>query len=200
MGADFSGTPRTDPSGSAVWEWPLARRSINYRWDSDGVHTSYVQLVGNEFSWLMALVAPLAALALLLQRRRPPAPPPQSPQSPQPAISRGASVRHALMLMILAEYVAFMAMNALLGQYRVLYLYHYFIGLVLAFTLLPLIYREVSERWSGLKSWQTPVLAAFTVLQLGSFVFYSPLSSHQPLTHAQCERRNVVQHVVDCRP
>jgi dolichyl-phosphate-mannose--protein O-mannosyl transferase len=104
------------------------------------------------------------------------------------------------MLMILAEYVAFMAMNALLGQYRVLYLYHYFIGLVLAFTLLPLIYREVSERWSGLKSWQTPVLAAFTVLQLGSFVFYSPLSSHQPLTHAQCERRNVVQHVVDCRP
>lgn len=104
------------------------------------------------------------------------------------------------MVMVLAEYIAFMAMNALLGRYRVLYLYHYFIGLVLAFMLLPLIYREVTERWAGLKSRQFTLLAIFTVLQLGSFVFYSPLSSHQPLTHAQCERRNVIQHVVDCRP
>jgi hypothetical protein len=38
-----------------------------------------------------------------------------------------------------------------------------------------------------------------TALLLVSFVFYSPLNFHRPLTYQQCERRNSFQHVVDCR-
>jgi hypothetical protein len=38
-----------------------------------------------------------------------------------------------------------------------------------------------------------------TALLLVSFVFYSPLNFHRPLTHLECERRNTFQHVVDCR-
>ena len=41
--------------------------------------------------------------------------------------------------------------------------------------------------------------AVITVLLLVSFAFYSPLSFHRPLTHAECEWRNAVQHIVDCR-
>jgi hypothetical protein len=35
---------------------------------------------------------------------------------------------------------------------------------------------------------------------LVSFVFYAPLNYHRPLTHAQCDLRNLFQHVIDCRP
>jgi hypothetical protein len=45
-----------------------------------------------------------------------------------------------------------------------------------------------------------PLLAGATVLLLASFLFYAPLTFHRPLTHAQCERRNLFQQVVECRP
>jgi hypothetical protein len=50
-----------------------------------------------------------------------------------------------------------------------------------------------------LQAWQEAQLAVVTVLLLISFAFYSPLSFYRPMTHAQCERRNVVQRIVDCR-
>ena len=86
-----------------------------------------------------------------------------------------------------------------LGTMRVVYLYHYFLALVLAFCLVPLVLAEVADRWPVLRTRQESQLAVITVLLLVSFAFYSPLSFHRPLTHAQCEWRNVVQHVVDCR-
>jgi dolichyl-phosphate-mannose--protein O-mannosyl transferase len=143
-------------------------------------------LVGNPVSWILALAAPFAALALLiLQWRRPGEP--------------ADRVRRSLLAMLLIEYIAFMALHWFLGTYRVMYLYHYFIGLLLAFTLLPLVFREALHRWPAVCKWQTPALGGLTALLLVSFVFYSPLNFHRPLTHQQCERRNSFQHVVDCR-
>jgi dolichyl-phosphate-mannose--protein O-mannosyl transferase len=89
--------------------------------------------------------------------------------------------------------------HAYLGTMRVMYLYHYFLALVLAFCVLPLVLAEASERWRALRAWQESGPAVITVLLLVSFAFYSPLSFHRPLTHAQCEWRNAVQHIVDCR-
>jgi dolichyl-phosphate-mannose--protein O-mannosyl transferase len=186
MAADFEGTPRSDANASSPLQWPLERGTINYRWDSDGTRTAYVQLVGNRVSWILALVAPFAALALLiLQWRRPGEP--------------ADRVRRSLLVMLLIEYAAFMALHCFLGIYRVMYLYHYFIGLLLAFTLLPLVFREAAHRWPAVQKWQTPALAGLTALLLVSFAFYSPLNFHRPLTYQQCERRNSFQHVVDCR-
>jgi dolichyl-phosphate-mannose--protein O-mannosyl transferase len=190
MAADFEGTPRTDANASSPLQWPLERRTINYRWDSDGKRTAYVQLVGNPVSWTLALIAPFAALALLITRRRRPGEP--------AGRARPADVRRALLGMLLIEYLAFMVLHWYLGTHRVMYLYHYFIGLLLAFTLLPLLYQEALERWPAVQKWQTPVLGGLTALVLVSFAFYSPLNFHRPLTHAQCERRNSFQHVVDC--
>jgi dolichyl-phosphate-mannose--protein O-mannosyl transferase len=191
MTADFEGIPRSDANASSPLQWPLERGTINYRWDSDGTHTAYVQLVGNRVSWSLALVAPFAALTLLILHWR-------FPSEPADRVSP-AGVRRQLLGMLLLEYIAFMALHWYLGTYRVMYLYHYFIGLLLAFTLLPLVFREALDRWPAAQKWQTPALAGLTALLLVSFVFYSPLTFHRPLTHEQCERRNSFQHVVDCK-
>jgi dolichyl-phosphate-mannose--protein O-mannosyl transferase len=187
MTADFEGIARSDANASNPLQWPLEHGTINYRWDSDGTRTAYVQLVGNRVSWVLALAAPFAALTLLvLQWRRPSEP--------------ADRVRRPLLGMLLIEYIAFMALHWYLGTYRVMYLYHYFIGLLLAFTLLPLVFREALDRWPATRKWQTPALAGLTALLLVSFVFYSPLNFHRPLTYLECERRNTFEHVVDCRP
>jgi hypothetical protein len=44
------------------------------------------------------------------------------------------------------------------------------------------------------------VLTTATALSLTSFFFYAPLTFHRPLTHAPCERCNLLQHIVDCMP
>lgn len=186
MLSDLQGLPKSDRNGSQAMEWPLDRRPINYRWDTDGVHTAYTQLVGNLSAWVIADIALVAALGMLMLQWRRPLP------SSNPE-------RRALMIMLLLQYLVFMAAHAYLGTMRVMYLYHYFLALILAFFLVPLVLAEVGERWHATRAWQERVLAAVTVLLLINFAFYSPLSFHRPLTHAQCEWRNVVQHVVDCR-
>jgi dolichyl-phosphate-mannose--protein O-mannosyl transferase len=187
IAADFTGMTRTDPNASSALQWPLNRRTINYRWDTRGAVTRYVQLSGNLFGWLLALTAPVAALGLMvLQKLRP-----SVPTDPQ---------RRTLMSMLLFQYLAFMAVHAWLGTQRVMYVYHYFIGLLLAFCLVPLVWREAADRWPPLRARIRPLLAGATVLLLATFLFYAPLTFHRPLTHAQCERRNILQHVVECRP
>ena len=186
MLADLKSVPRNDQNGSRPMEWPLHIRTINYRWDSDGVHTEYVQLVGNLCGWLMGGIALVAAVGLLILRWWRPCP------SSDPE-------RRALMVMLLLQYLVFMTVHAYLGTMRVMYLYHYFLALVLTFCLVPLVLAEAAERWRALRAWQESQLAVITVLLLVSFAFYSPLSFHRPLTRAQCEWRNVVQHIVDCR-
>ncbi len=186
MAADFSGTPRVDKNASNPLAWPLEHGTINYRWDSDGVHTAYVQLVGNRVSWFLASAAPFAVLGfLMLQWRKP--------------TETSDPVRLALLAMLLMEYLTFMVVHWYLGTQRVMYLYHYFIGLLLTFTMLPLLLQEAMDRWPGLRDWETQSLGALTGLLLISFVFYAPLSFHRPLTRSQCELRNALQHVVDCR-
>ena len=186
MLADLKGLPTSDPNGSRPLQWPLHLRAINYRWDSDGEHTAYVQLAGNLWGWVVADIALVAAAGLLtLQWLRP------CPSSD--------SARRALMVMLLLQYLVFMAVHAYLGTMRVMYLYHYFLALILAFCLVPLVLAEAADRWRVPRAWQESTLAVITTLLLFSFAFYAPLSLHRPLTHAQCEWRNVVQHIVDCR-
>lgn len=186
MLADLKGIPKTDPNGSRPIEWPLHMNTINYRWDSDGVRTSYVQLAGNLCGWLVGGVALIAAFAMLMVQR----------WRPSPASDPD---RRALLTIFLLQYLVFMTVHALLGTMRVMYLYHYFLALVLTFCLIPLVVAEAAARWPAVRAWQERGLAIVAALLLVSFVFYAPLTFHRPLTHAQCEWRNVLQHVVDCR-
>ena len=186
MLSDLNGVPKNDQNGSLPAQWPLNIRPINYRWDSDGVYTAYVQLTGNIWGWLIAGIALVGTVGLLILQWWRPCP------SSDPE-------RRALMVMLLLQYLAFMTVHAYLGMMRVMYLYHYFLALVLAFCLVPLVLAEVAERWRAPRAWQESGLAVSTLLLLVSFAFYAPLTFYRPLTHAQCEWRNAVQHIVDCR-
>jgi dolichyl-phosphate-mannose-protein mannosyltransferase len=185
MADDFEGIARSDPNGSLPIEWPLHRGTINYRWDSTGDVTAYVQLTGNIFGWMLALAALIgSAVWLMVARvRRWPAADPE---------------RRALMGMLLLQYAAFMAVHIYLGEQRVMYLYHYFIALLLTFCLVPLLAAEVAEHWPQLKARRAQILGAMVVLLWSCFIFYSPLTFHRYLTHRQCEWRNVIEHVVKC--
>ncbi len=185
MSADFAGMTRVDSNASGALQWPLHRKTINYRWDFRGGVTRYVQLTGNLFDWMLALVAPIAATGLLILRKL------------RPCAATDPD-RRALMTMLLLEYAVFMAAHVWLGTQRVTYFYHYFIGLLLAFCLVPLVWMEAADRWQRLRTRLEPVMAGATALLLASFIFYAPLTFHRPLSHAECERRNLFQHVVDC--
>ncbi len=186
MADDYEGVPRTDPNGSRPIEWPLHRGTINYRWDSEGDRTAYVQLTGNLFGWMLALAALIGSAVWLsaARLRRWPSAHPE---------------RRVLMGMLLLQYIAFMAVHMYIGQQRVMYLYHYFIGLVVTFCLVPLLASEVAERWPAVKARQGQLLGAMVVVLWACFIFYSPLTFHRYLTHGQCEWRNVLEHVVNCQ-
>lgn len=186
MAADFKGVPRSDPNGSAPLEWPLGRGGINYRWDSTGRETAYVQLVVNPVGWLLGLAALIAALAFLALPR----PNRQPPAHPEP---------RALTIMLLLQYLVLMAVHVYLGTDRVMYLYHYFIGLLLTLCLVPLAAAEAAERWPALRARRTVLLGAMCVLLWAGFLFYAPLTFHWYLTHGQCEWRNIPLHVVSCQ-
>ncbi|HEX7759158.1 MAG TPA: phospholipid carrier-dependent glycosyltransferase [Caulobacteraceae bacterium] len=186
MAADLKATPRADPNGSSPWLWPLGRGAITYRWESNGARTAYLQLAGNPVGWFAGLAALAGSVGLSVLApagRRPPRDP----------------VRRDLMIMILLVYAALMGVHIWLASARVMYLYHYFIGLVLSWALAPLAFDEACARWRGLAALRSPALAGLTALLLASFLFYAPLTFQRPLTARQCALRNIGQSVVACR-
>jgi dolichyl-phosphate-mannose--protein O-mannosyl transferase len=184
MAADFEGVARTDANGSEVLAWPLGGSTINYRWDAATDRISYVQLVPNRVGWGIGLGA-LCGAALLVCARAP--------------RQRDGHERMVLIAALLAVYAGFMAMNLWLSAARVLYVYHYFIGLILSLALAPLVFQEACARWPRLGARRGWILTVGTALLLAAFVFYAPLTFHRPLTHAACEIRNWPAKVVTCR-
>ncbi len=196
---DLRGVPRTDPNGSKPLTWPLHQGTINYRWDSTGERTAYVQLTGNPAGWLLGLVALVASVGLVLtwawQRMRHLG---AARRQGEPAAPPGDPARRAIIVMLLVQYVVYMAVHAYIGMERVMYLYHYFTALLISYSLVPLVLAEAADRWPALRARQVPILAGMVVLLWAGFIFYAPLTFHWYLTVQQCEWRNVLQHVVAC--
>ena len=222
--ADLAGVPRTDPNGSKPYDWPLMRGTPNYRWDSTGDRTAYVQLVGNPVSWFLGLTALVASFGLILfwawqalgsraeaPRLKPvpsaarrtrhargrPAPIPESIVGAVPGAPSDPA-RRALIVMLLAQWVVYMAVHAYIGMERVMYLYHYFIALMMAYCLVPLVFAEAAERWAVVRERQVPILAGMAALLWLGFIFYAPLTFHWYLSVNECEWRNVLMHIVTC--
>jgi dolichyl-phosphate-mannose-protein mannosyltransferase len=238
MFEDLKGVPRTDPNGSKPFMWPLGRGTINYRWDSTGERTAYVQLADNPVGWYLGLVALIASAWLVLdwswqtlrrtgrmQQAVPPAR--RTRHSAAHSAARAAGrltgraaahsaapsgrrtdgpisgspsdpARRALIVMLLAQWLLYMAVHAYIGIERVMYLYHYFIALMMAYCLVPLVFAEAAERWPALRERQAPVLAGMAALLWAAFIFYAPLTFHWYLTFGQCQWRDVLQHVIAC--
>ena len=192
MRDDHRASPKLDPNnpqeaGSYPLLWPLHYKTINYRWDSADGRTSYVQLVGNQTSWYLALVAVVLSLLLIANHRVFGMP------------LRGSQEIYRLIEVFAALYIAFMLLNLWFITQRVMYLYHYFLGLILSFVLLVLMFRYFCDvnQWSLRR--RTWTLASGAAVVFLSFLFFLPLTNHWPLTKEQCERRNVFSTIVDCR-
>jgi hypothetical protein len=176
MTADMAGIPQEDANGSSPIFWPLMRRPILYRWDKTGDETRYVALVGNPVGWALGVCGLIAGLWTAL-----------GSASPQQRITASA---------LLALWSAVMLCHICLGYTRVMYLYHYFPGLILTWSLLAVGVADGIERRA-----MTPALRllpqAICIAHLAVFVLVAPFSFHTPLTHWQCEAR--VLGAIMCR-
>lgn len=191
MNHDHKGVPKLDvckpgENGSAPLSWPLHHKTINYRWDSNNGFTRYVQLAGNQVSWYLGLAAILLSFLTIANRRL-------------FGVEAGNGRTYALIEVFTALYVIFMLLHLYLGAQRVMYLYHYFMGLLVSYLLIVLNWQNMSELHgfsTGVKRLSAALLAAAII---ASGMFFLPLSNHWPLSKQQCELRNIFSNVVSCQ-
>lgn len=175
-------------TGSPIWMWPFEQRNINYRWDSANGYTRYVQLAGNHLSWTLGLLALGSALYIIVYQRF----------SGLKLTARGKNIYQLLEVFIFA-YVAFMFLHWWLSEQRVMYLYHYFIGLLLSYIVLVLVFllcTEISQRFAR-QSFKVVMLLAVGVV--GCFYYVAPLTYSLPLNNVECERKNIIHQTVQCQ-
>ena len=130
MHHDFTGEIKDEPNGQKVLTWPWLTKVISYRWDSDGKKTAYSLFVGNQVVWRLALGGLILGVGLMIWRR-----------VKKPAWLTGADhdQRFETMEILMAMYGLFMAVHWVLGTQRVMYIYHYFIGLILSFMITAMV-------------------------------------------------------------
>ncbi len=193
MYKDHEGVPKLNPNnpgenGSYPWHWPFHDRNINYRWDSADGKTAYVQLVGNQLAWYCGTASVILALILVINYRI------------FAVLPRGSMRTYSMIEAFTLLYVAFMALNLWMISQRVLYLYHYFMGLAISYALLTLMWKYLCEIHPRFNKHRLKILATTVSLFALSYWFFLPLTNHYPMTKQQCERRNVwISHIVDCQ-
>ncbi|MDB5889021.1 MAG: hypothetical protein JWM03_1893 [Rhodocyclales bacterium] len=191
MDKDHLGVPKLDvckpgENGSHPLHWLVMDKTINYRWDSADNKTSYVQLVGNEFSWFLGLGALILSIALIINHR--------AFRNPI-----GNRQTYHLIEVFTGLYATFMVLHLYFGTQRVMYLYHYFLGLLITYVLIVLQWQYLTDLHALKARTRLWIAGGITLAVCLSFAFFAPLSNHSPLTHDQCEARNIFTHIVDCQ-
>ena len=187
MKHDFVYEVKAEKNGSQPIEWPFMSKAINYRWDYDGKRTAYVQIVGNPVNWGLGILGIVGAAVLILRRRS------------WKDTDLDAKDMDRLEILF-AMYMLFWCLHIWLGTQRVMYIYHYFIGLALSFLLVPLVFKIVARRWPMVAKHRFSILCGVSLAIAGAFLFYSPLTYHYYLTRQECEARNVPFTLVICQP
>ena len=187
MKHDFDFEIKAEKNGSQPIEWPLMSKPISYRWDFDGKKTAYTQMVGNPVNWGLSIVGLIGAVVLILRRRS----------------WKDTDLDHRDMgrlEVMFAMYMIFWWVHIYLGTQRVMYIYHYFIGLALSYMIVALVFRIVSRRYALVARHRFSILCAISLMIAGGFLFYSPLSYHYYLSREECELRNVPFTALICQP
>lgn len=193
MDKDHKGVPKLNPNkpgenGSHPLHWPFHDRNISYRWDSNDGKTSYVELVGNQLSWYLGTTCVLISSVMIFRRRLLHAP------------LFGNRATYHLIEIFTGLYALFMLMNLWLIAQRVMYLYHYLMGLIISYVLVALTWQYACEANATLARHRYKIMSGAVAAIFVSFMFFLPLNNHSPLTKTQCERRNIwISHIVDCR-
>jgi dolichyl-phosphate-mannose--protein O-mannosyl transferase len=165
---------------------------INYRWDFNGRKTAYVQMVGNPVNWGLGVVGILAAAVLILRRR--------ALRHPKTEDAGTEDADMDLLEVLFAMFILFWGLHIYLGSQRVMYIYHYFIGLGLSYFLVALAFKVVSQRVAFVAKHRFSILCATSIAIAGSFLFYSPLTYHYFLSRKECQMRNWPVTLVICQP
>ncbi|WP_345530765.1 phospholipid carrier-dependent glycosyltransferase [Viridibacterium curvum] len=191
MDKDHLGVPKLDvckpgENGSHPSNWLWHHKTINYRWDSADGFTRYVQLAGNQFSWFLGLAAVIYSLMLIMNHRLN-----KLPVSDQKT--------YTYIELFTGLYGVFMLLHLYLGTQRVMYLYHYFIGLLITYILVVLCWQYLCNLHKATARIRVGSAIVLALCIIGTNQFFLPLTNHQPLTKSQCERRNIFSHIVDCQ-
>ncbi len=187
MKHDFVYEIKTEANGSQPILWPFMAKAINYRWDHNGQKTAYVQMVGNPVNWGLGIIGIVSAAVLILRRRT-------------QKRSEGEDKDLDLLEVLFAMYMIFWWVHIWLGTQRVMYIYHYFIGLALSFLLVPLVFKILAGRVAFIARHRFAILCSISVAIAASYLFYSPLTYHYFLSRDECEMRNVPVTLVLCQP
>ncbi|MGC3982274.1 MAG: hypothetical protein QM808_13555 [Steroidobacteraceae bacterium] len=145
-----------------------------------------MQLTGNQVSWCLGLLAVLLSFQLISSHRI----------FGQPI--QGSPRTYHLIEVFTGLYVVFMLLHLWIITQRVMYLYHYFLGLVISYVLVALMWQYLCEIRPVLARNRGRILGTAAAAIFLSFWFFLPLTNHWPLTHDQCERRNVFERIVEC--
>jgi dolichyl-phosphate-mannose--protein O-mannosyl transferase len=181
-----SAVPKAGPKDSKPWLWPLHHRPQNYRWDSNGVTTRYVQLVGNLVNWSIGLVALVISLGLVVGQRV------------RTAKGALAGPPDRTLELLVVTYLAYMAAHLWIGTQRVMYLHHYLLPLLLTYAMAGRLWVAWTSRPSASARKQNLGLLGIVIASVAACLFYYPLTRHLPLTVQECDMRNGLFHVVDC--
>lgn len=176
---------KTEENGSHPMHWPMMDKTINYRWDTANGKTGYIQLAGNPVSWGLGLCAAILSLGLILSRRVF-----QAPVRDEKT--------YALIEAFSLLYVAYICLHLWLASQRVMYLYHYFLGLVISYALLVLVAIYLANVWPWVKQRRTAIIAVTLIAIIASYAFFAPLTYHLPISKSQCEQRNWLFKTVNC--
>jgi dolichyl-phosphate-mannose--protein O-mannosyl transferase len=164
-------------NGSPFFLWPFGARAINYRWDTkDSKSYSYLYLQSNPVVWLSSFLAVLIGCSLLVAS----------------CFFKLPLKNKYLLTIFVGIYLSYMVAVSFIT--RVLYLYSYFTPLILSFVILAIVFIELDNfcKWKLTRRSKIIILIVFACLIFISFLFYSPLTYHQPLTDKQFQMRNIL--------
>lgn len=191
MKYDFTGEVKTEPNGSQPVLWPFMAKAITYRWDFDGKKTAYTHMVGNPVNWGLGIVGIVGAMVLISRRRF------DRKENPD---AEARAVDFDRLEALFAMFMVFWVFHIYLGIHRVMYIYHYFIGLALSYLLIALCFRIVARQIPLVNKHRFSILCGLSVLIAVSYLFYAPLTYHQYMTKAECNLRNIPVTLVVCQP
>ena len=170
---------KADENGSPPYFWPIGARAIQYRWEAAPENAvKYLYLVSNPASWAFVLIAVALSLSLLVAR------------VVFPSTVRLKNVSTIAILVTL--YCGYLF--GMIQITRVLYLYHYFVGLIFAYLLTAVALAEVGHvgPFELTTRRKTAVALAAIFCSFVSFLWYSPLTYYKPIADHQFRSRALV--------
>ena len=156
-----------DEIGAPVWSWPFGGRATHYVWGTnDHTEYQYVIMLGNPVVWIGSTIALILFLWLFLQRYR-----------------QKETIKNAPVLLTMTVlYMGYMIVMASAG--RVLYMQHYLLPLLFLLILVGGLLSTIPASDRRTNGIMLISLAAFAW-----FMFFWPLTYHQPISDAELEKR-----------